>query len=434
MGVIADKIMKICYATDYLPNHHRIWGGAEQACYRLAALLIKGGHKLSLLSTRPLTPPAGDFDYFSIPVIEDFFPERWRYRARQLKLILSPYDFISHLPAHKILRHIRPDVLHLHNVSSLSFSLAWSARKLGIPTVYSFYDYAALCPMGHLWLMDTYASYRGTPCKKFHGSYCVDCISAYRKLGHLPRYTLATLLSLRKRAFDFFLRQIDYFVVLSPANAQPLREYGIGPERIFAIPIPLAEEPDAQAEEGSILFVGVIQPRKGLHVLLAAMPGVLKRVPDARLYVLGELRANRQYEEIIASLQDRCELDGHIFMLGKRPYTEVRDYMRKASVLVIPEQWETIAPNTLTEGMVLGKAIVASRIGGILDFIRHGENGLLAATQEPQDFADKIASLLEVKDLRQGLSQEARKTGREQFSEPKVYEQLMAMYRSLDGR
>jgi len=38
----------------------------------------------------------------------------------------------------------------------------------------------------------------------------------------------------------------------------------------------------------------------------------------------------------------------------------------KANVLVVPEQWETIPPNALTEGTVLGKAMVASRIGGIL--------------------------------------------------------------------
>lgn len=40
--------------------------------------------------------------------------------------------------------------------------------------------------------------------------------------------------------------------------------------------------------------------------------------------------------------------------------------MPKANVLVVPEQWETIPPNALTEGTVLGKAMVASRIGGIL--------------------------------------------------------------------
>ena len=40
--------------------------------------------------------------------------------------------------------------------------------------------------------------------------------------------------------------------------------------------------------------------------------------------------------------------------------------MPKVNVLVVPEQWETIPPNALTEGTVLGKAMVASRIGGIL--------------------------------------------------------------------
>jgi len=424
--------MKICYATNFLPGYHRLWGGAEQVCYRLTKVLTKNGHHLSTLATKPLREPEEDFDFFTIPVSENYLPEKIRDSLRQLKRTLSPYDLISHISSRKTLKKINPDILHLHNVSYLSFALAWSAQRLRIPTVYSVYDYVSICPMGHLWLLKDYADYEGMPCTKFHGPHCVDCLATYRKLGRLQKFALSSLLRFRKRWFNFFLDKIDGFVVLSQSNAKTLQEYGIEKERIFVIPIPLSEEIDAPAiEKNSILYVGLIQPRKGPHIVLEAMPQILTQIPDAKLYVIGEIIANKEYEGKIASLVDTSELQGHIFMLGKRPYHEVRDFIQKATVMVIPEQWETIPPNTLTEGMVFGKAIVASRIGGMLDCIADGENGLLAETHDPADFANKIISILEDQDLRQRLSRGARETALELFSEEKVYQKLLDLYQSL---
>lgn len=424
--------MKICYATDYLPGYHKIWGGAEQVCYRLVKLLTKNGHHLFVLATKPLHKPEEDFDFFSVTVLENYVPRKWRYPLRQLKIVLSPYDLLSHISTYRLLKRIKPDVLHLHSVSSLSFALLWRAKRLRIPTVYSVYDYSSICPMGHLWLLENYADYKGTPCRKFHGPHCVDCLAAYRKLGRLQKLILSLLLRLRKGAFNFFLNNIDSFIVLSQSNAKVLDEYGIEKERVFVIPIPLSEEISTRSVEAdSILYVGVIQPRKGPHIILEALPQIVKLIPNAKLYIIGELRANKEYEEKIAALVNKSELAGHIFLLGKRPYHEVANFMQKANVLVIPEQWETIPPNTLTEGMVLGKAIVASRIGGVLDFITEGENGLLAEANNPADFAEKVITILESEELRQRLSKEARNTGLEFFHKEKIYQQLLSLYQSL---
>jgi len=282
--------------------------------------------------------------------------------------------------------------------------------------------------MGHLWVLKDYASYEGTQCRKFHGSHCVHCLIRYTKLG----YPLYPLLSLRKRFFNLSSSKIDSFVVLSECNGKVLQEYGIEKERIVAIPIPLSEEIGAPKEEDhSILYVGWIQPRKGPHVILEAMPQILQRIPKAKLYMIGEQKSNRAYEEKIAGLLSRGDLDRHVALLGRRPFAEVRDFLKKAAVLVIPEQWETIAPNALTEGMVFGKAIVASRIGGILDYINDGENGLLAKADDPSDFAVKIISILEDQQLGRRLGHEARNTGLRLFSEERVCQQLLDLYGSL---
>lgn len=424
--------MNICFASDYVPGYHRSWGGAEQACYRLAKLLVKNGHQVTVLATKPLRRPEEDFDFFRIPILEDLLPQRAHYLIRQIKTAFIPYDPISHFFCHRRLKRIKPDVLHVHNFYVLSPALVWSAKRLRIPVVCSIYDYGAICPMGHLWLLKDYASYEGTPCRRFHGPHCARCLGSYRKLGSFQGFLLAPLLFLRKKFFDFFLRRIDGFVVLGPSNATVLQEYGIEEGKTFVIPIPLSDKIEAQPiEENSILYVGWIQPRKGPHIVVEAMPQILNCIPNAKLYLIGEQRANEEYQRKMAALLSKEGLDGHIIMLGRRPYHEVRDFVQKANVLVIPEQWETIPPNALTEGMVLGKAMVVSRIGGMLDFIRDGENGLMATANEPADFAEKIVSILEDEALMERLCKGAAETGVDLFSEEKVYQQLLDIYHSL---
>jgi glycosyltransferase involved in cell wall biosynthesis len=239
---------------------------------------------------------------------------------------------------------------------------------------------------------------------------------------------------LRKWVYDLFLRRIDGFAVLSPSNATVLAEYGIEKKKIFVVPIPLSDKTEAQPiERDSILYVGWIQPRKGPHIIVEAMPQILNRIPNAKLYLIGEQRSNKGYQKMMAALLSREGLAGHVFLLGRRPYHEVRNFMQKASVVVIPEQWETIPPNTLTEGLVLGKAVVASRIGGILDFVNDGENGLLAGANEPADFASKIVSILEDETLMQRLCKGAAETGHDLFSEEKVCHQLLDFYLCVKG-
>ena len=83
------------------------------------------------------------------------------------------------------------------------------------------------------------------------------------------------------------------------------------------------------------------------------------------------------------------------------------------------------------EGMVFGKAVVAARIGGVLDFIRDGENGLMASADDPTDFANKIISILEDRDLMERLCKRVTETGVKLFSGERVYRQLLNLYQSL---
>lgn len=425
--------MKICFVTDYLPGYHQNWGGAEQVCYRLAKLLHKKGQEISLILTKPTKPIKEDFGSISAPVLEDYLPQKMKNLIRAVKTCLIPYDIISRNYAKNYLEKIRPHILHSHNFSSLSFSIVSQAKKMGIKIFLTAYDYWFICPLGFLWVIRDYTTYQGEPCTQYHGVHCLDCLKRFRTFHKLEKIVLSTLLPYRKRIFNHFLNRIDGFIVLSESNATVLEKYGIARDQIHVVHIPLVDEiappVRSELESNTILYIGWLHPRKGLHILIQAMPYVVKEIPEAKLYVFGAAeKYDKEYEQNILNSIGNRNLKDHVFLLGKRPFDEVRDYLKRANILVIPEQWETIAPNALTEGMVLGKAIVASRIGGILDILKDGQNGLLAETKDPQDFAAKIISLLKDKELTTKLSREARQTGLSLFSEDKVYQELLEAY------
>lgn len=422
--------MKIAFATDYLPKYHNTWGGGEHACLRISQMLSRNGHDLVILSTKPDKIPDGNLNFLKLKVIEDFFPKRIRYSLRQMKSAFFPLDILALLSSYPIIRKINPDVLHLHNIHSLSFSLVIIAKLLRIPVVISIYDYGIVCPIGFLWKLRKFDDYEGTNCTKFHGTHCIDCIVKQKPFLKALIPLLIPLLVFRKKLLDKLLKKIDGFVVLSRSNAEVLENYGIDREKIGVVQIPSEQENLVQEiEENSILFIGWLHPRKGPHVVLKAIPHILREIPTARLYIFGDQKGNKKYKENILRFIEENNLEHSVFLFGRRSHSEVREYLRKANVLVIPETWETIATNTLTEGLVFGKAIVASRVGGSKDYIIEGYNGSLAENNNPIDFANKILSILKDKGLQIKLSKNARSSWEQFFSEKGVYERLINFYK-----
>lgn len=426
--------MNICFATNYLPGYHSFWGGAEQVCYRLAKLLCKNSQDVSILSTKPDRPIKEDFTHYTIPVVEDIFPRSKRYYLGQAKCNLFPFDPVAYPYALTYLKRIKPDVLHLHSFGFLSFSLVMAASRLKIPMVFSVYDYWCVCPLGFTWVIEDVNTYKGRQCYKYHGRHCLDCLS-FIKPNLIQRQILSFFLSHRRRFFDYFITRVEKFIILSQANSKVLEGYHIPKSKIEVVPIPISREEDngTKVEDNLILYIGWLHPRKGAHVVVEAMAHVLKEMPEAKLLIFG-VEVDAGYKARILKIISENNMQDNIIFMGKRPFKETKIYIKKASVLVIPEQWETIAPNILSEGLMFGKAIVASKIGGILDLIEDGKNGLLARADDARDFARKIISLLKDGALRMKLEENAKESSAKFCSEEMVYGRLLTLYGSLTNR
>jgi len=386
--------MKICHFTNYWPELHDIWGGAERACQRTVDQLSARGI-INEVFTLPAgkKPPSGvNF----ISTFEDILPGWLKRICRNFKLLIYPFDPHVYFSCLRFLRQIKPDVVHLHNANILSFAVLAAAKTLRIPVVQSIYDYWFFCPQEMLMKKD------GGICQEYQGACCADCYE-FGRFGFIKKL----LIKFRKSIFDHFLRQIDSFLVLSESSKIILIDYGIKNEKIEVIRQPVnveAKQVDySQMQKGLILFVGWKTRRKGLHILLQA----LKQLPEAKLVAIGK-EIDADYLKMIKDYIADNGLGNKVDMLTRVSQEELENYWRKANVVVVPEQWENMSPLVLLEAMSFGRAIVASWVGGLPEFIEDGKSGLLAQYNDPADFAAKISRILKEPALAENLGRKAQ--------------------------
>jgi glycosyltransferase involved in cell wall biosynthesis len=120
---------------------------------------------------------------------------------------------------------------------------------------------------------------------------------------------------------------------------------------------------------------------------LNAMPAVLQEHPDATLVLVGK----GNLEPMLRQQADRLGLNGHVRFLGWRD--DLREIMPLFDVFVLPSLNEGMG-RVLVEAMAAGRPIVASRVGGIPDLVRHGETGLLVTPRDEVSLAESISLLL----------------------------------------
>lgn len=127
-------------------------------------------------------------------------------------------------------------------------------------------------------------------------------------------------------------------------------------------------------------------PLKGLHYMLCAMPVILEKYPDARLYVAGdslvEYKTLKQklkisaYGKYLRSLIKGNNLEGSVVFLGRLNAEQMRDRYLQSNLFVCCSALEN-SPNSLGEAMLLGMPCVSADVGGVSSIFTHGQDGLL---------------------------------------------------------
>ncbi len=176
----------------------------------------------------------------------------------------------------------------------------------------------------------------------------------------------------------------------------------------------------------TILFLGRLDARKGLEVLLRALPAVLKSVPDVRLTVVGrgpmDKRARQTTEEL--------GISGSVEFLGPVLPDDLPRLYAGCDVYCAPGLGGETLGIVLLEAMASGAPVVASRIPGYDETVRDGVDGILVPPGEPEALASALVGILTDEPRRKTLTAAGLERTRE-YAWPKVAQQTLDYYREL---
>ena len=219
-----------------------------------------------------------------------------------------------------------------------------------------------------------------------------------------------------------------------------IQYYHASPERIGVIPcgvnLELFQRVDKELarrqlgfNDGKILlFVGRIEPLKGIDNLLVAMTHLRRRLA-VRLVVVGGDDHSQSEMERLHMLSQKLDIQDSVTFAGTVMQEELPRYYSAADVCVIPSYYESFGLVAL-ESLACGTPIVATKVGGIDSIIDQGETGYSVNDNAPFHLADRIAALLSKPNTGAKATRSIRSTVA-RFSWANIAEAMIQQYQAV---
>jgi len=174
-----------------------------------------------------------------------------------------------------------------------------------------------------------------------------------------------------------------------------------------------------------VLNVASLTDHKGQTYLIDAMPKVLKQVPNALFLIAGD----GELEQPLKAQAKELALDEDVLQFtGFRQ--DVLSLLKSCDLFVMSSHLEGLCTSVM-DAMAAGKAVVATRAGGLPEVVHEGETGLLVPVRDPDALAEAMINLLKDKKLRERFGRSAAVVARMQFGFDKMVDGTLEVYRQL---
>ncbi|GAC1642079.1 MAG: hypothetical protein NVS4B12_04990 [Ktedonobacteraceae bacterium] len=291
----------------------------------------------------------------------------------------------------RIIAHERPDIVHAHNwlVHSFLPLKAWSKAKL----VVTLHDCSLVCAQKRFF-------YHETTCTGPALTKCLECSANYYGVAKGVPITLANWVGkkIELRTVDMFLpvsRAIAEIAQLSTHNAP----YQVVPNFVSDDIDVLCDDTHpllAQLpKDNYLLFVGDLGRDKGVEVLLRAHAELGSQIP---LVLIGR-----------PVVGFPTSVPSNVHILQSLPHNVIMSAWSRCSLGLMPSICLDACPTVAMEAMAMGRPIIASRIGGLLDIVVDGETGFLVTPGDWRALYQAIQRLLSDPTLRARMGIQAKK-------------------------
>lgn len=387
-----ERRLRVCFISrEYPPSN---CGGIGVWTHALATALAESGHEVSVVSRSEDGARAGYEQgvwVHRIPSVSPR-PDRDTPELPELPQTVKDHVYGVHQEVKRIHRRRGLDV-----VSSPIWDLEGLACIISgaLPTVLSLHTtYKLALPSRPDWLGD--------------GSYLK---------WHVEKVI---------RGERFAIEQAPFVLANSTAIVKDMEEsYGVTMDRsrVAVVPHGLQDlygkvQPYSRADdEVRLLFVGRLEPRKGVDTLLDALPMLLRANPRLRAFIVGDdslspggcnLKTAFLRRHADSPLLDRVHFEGVV------PREQVVRHYASCDIFVAPSRYESFGLVFL-EAMMFAKPCVGTRVGGIQEVVTDGVTGLLVHPGDPQALAVAVQRLIDDPVLRSEIGNAARQSFERNF-------------------
>ena len=323
--------------------------------------------------------------------------------AREVKLMVRLARRIE-----TVARQEKIDLIHSHSPLLNGLPALWAARRLKISMIYearAFWEDAAVD----------------------HGTFEANSF----------RYRVSRMLE------TYLFKRADRVVTICEAMRRELGGRGVLPESVSVVPngvnleefAPLPKEAELAERLGVnggpvFGFVGSFYRYEGLRFLVEAFPKIRSQIPDARLVLIGGGEQEAELKTLAA------EQDGIVFT-GRVPHDEIHRYYSLIDVFVCPRLrvrlTDLVTPLKPLESMAMGKAVLASDVGGHKELIDDGRTGLLFAAENIDGLVSQALRLARDRELRSRLGEAGRRFVGEERSWSKLAQRYVGIYEGALG-
>jgi glycosyltransferase involved in cell wall biosynthesis len=409
--------VKILLVIHHFPPDYT--AGAEQYAYRIAQGLRRQGHAIEVVCIKSITEgtliPSCTTD-----VHDGLTVHRLRFDLRQAP---NPFEWSFRNPQlgywlGLFLQRNRPDVVHVNSGYLLGGTVIEAALACHVPTVLTLHDYWFMCPLITLLRTDE------TICEgPAHPADCTWCLFSQHRCHHLANKWLCRrlrnafvrlnrpqaiakaigtapqleLIAERRRYLKQVLESVDAVVSPSRFLMRKVDEHDLHPRRTVYLPFGLDPayfsnpRPSGTLAPLRIGYMGQFAPHKGVHLLLAAFKKIARHSPSCRLILHGQISTATLYER---GLLHEAGHDPAITFAGPYPNEQVGQVLNGLDVVVVPSIWYENRPTVIVEAHAARVPVVAARLGGMAELVRHDKNGLLFEPGDVESLAGQLQRLL----------------------------------------
>lgn len=366
--------MRILHVTKKYPN---ALGGDAIVVQNLEKQQKKNGHEVFILTTN--CEDIIDKNNLIKFGLKDTPSNLDRITLRRIFSLIGLY-----FKSFKILRDIKPDVVHSHSVD-MGYVMSFACRKEGIPIINHFHT-------GLISIKNT------------------DKRRAKLESFFIKHSKFDKIITVNPKDIDSKVYSNAVFI----PNAVDLEIFGNN------------SKSKKDNKKIKLLFVGRVEEAKGLDYLIKAIDKIVDKYLNIKLKIVGKGEDTDHYKSLVNELN----LKENIQFEGQKTHKELAQYYSDADIFILPSLDEGF-PVSMLEAWVASLSVIITDVGGISKICTNNKDAMIISSKNSEAIKNVLIRLIEDKELRKKLGENGRKLVEEKYTWEKVAKDIENVYRSV---